>query len=72
MQWDLEGMQVSGLYLGEIPVEGHVTLSRVAYGGDVVHTVKLNSPIKVYGAIRECVKLDHKFVSKVADKNSIQ
>ena len=28
--WNLEGLRVEGLYMGEFPVEGRVELSRVA------------------------------------------
>ena len=31
--WNLEGLRVEGLYMGEFPVEGRVELSRVRYGG---------------------------------------
>ncbi|CAB4129831.1 hypothetical protein UFOVP116_135 [uncultured Caudovirales phage] len=71
MQWNLEGMQVYGMYLDDIPVSGMVTLSRVQYGGAVCHTVQLNEPITVYGAVRDRVILDHKFVSQVADTRHV-
>ena len=48
--WHLEGMKVWGTYLDLFPVGGTVTESRVKYGGKVCHTVKLNSPIEVFGA----------------------
>ena len=68
MQWNLEGMQVYGTYLDSIPVSGMVTLSRVQYGGDVCHTVQLDEPITVYGAVRERVIITHKCVSRVRDR----
>ena len=67
MQWNLEGMQVYGMYLDDIPVSGMVTLSRVQYGGKVCHTVQLNEPITVYGAVRERVILEHVCVTRVCD-----
>ncbi|NBP69710.1 MAG: hypothetical protein EBR30_02985 [Cytophagia bacterium] len=63
--WNLEGLQVKGLYMGSIPVAGRVELSRVKYGGEVSHHVVLESPVTVYGAVRDRVILEHKFVEKV-------
>ena len=68
--WNLENMSVTGLYMGEIAVSGVVELSRVAYGGEVVHTVVLDTPVVVYGAIRDRVILEHKYVSFVSDEKS--
>lgn len=68
--WNLENMSVTGLYMGEIAVSGVVELSRVAYGGKVVHTVVLDTPVVVYGAVRDRVILEHKYVSFVSDVNS--
>jgi hypothetical protein len=66
MNWNLEGLHVTGLYMDEFPVAGLVTLSRVKYGGDVQHTVVLDEPIKIYGIdVRERVLLDHKNVTRV-------
>jgi hypothetical protein len=64
-QWDLEGLTVSGLYLGSIPVKGKVDLSRVEYGGEISHHVQLESPIKIYGEMRERVILMHKHISSI-------
>lgn len=63
--WNLEGLQVKGLYMGSIPVAGRVELSRVKYGGEVSHHVVLESPVEVYGAQRDRVILEHKFVEQV-------
>jgi len=68
--WNLENMSVTGLYMGEIAVSGVVELSRVSYGGEVVHTVVLDTPVVVYGAVRDRVILEHKYVSFVSDVNS--
>lgn len=63
--WNLEGCYVEGIYLGEFEVEGKVELSRVKYGGGVVHTVVLSQPIEVYGALRESVLVDHENILRV-------
>lgn len=63
--WVLEGLRVKGKYLGEFHISGHVELSRVAYGGKVKHTVVLDYPIEVYGAVRDRVILDHEAVQLV-------
>ena len=65
--WNLEGMQVSGMYMGEFPVSGVVELSRVKYGGEVSHHVNLETPIVVFGATRDVVILEHKFIETVKD-----
>jgi len=63
--WNLEGLHVTGNYMGEFPVTGIVTLSRVKYGGGVQHTVVLDEQIQVYSAMRERVLLDHENVVRV-------
>lgn len=60
--WNLEGSMVAGAYMGEFPVVGRVELSRVKYGGEVSHHIVLEEPIEVYGATRDRVILEHKFV----------
>jgi hypothetical protein len=67
--WNLEGMQVEGLYLGEIPVTGKVHLSRVKYGGEISHHIQLNTPVSIYGVMRDAVILEHKFVTACNDLN---
>jgi hypothetical protein len=64
-QWNLEGLVVAGNYMGNIPVIGTVELSRVKYGGEISHHVVLNNPINVYGATRDRVILEHKYIKKV-------
>lgn len=54
----LDGRRVTGMYMSEYPVSGIVRLSRVKYGGGMSHHVTLNSPINVYGAVRDSVILD--------------
>lgn len=69
MNWNLQGMRINGLYMGLFPISGMVDLSRVKYGGEVSHHVQLDQPIKVYGAMRDRVILEHKFVNRVLDAN---
>ena len=64
--WHLESFKVSAIYLDTFPVSGTVTLSRVKYGGDVCHHIKLDSPITVYGAVRDVVIIDHKHIQTVS------
>ena len=63
--WNLENLRVTGNYMGSVPVSGMVTESRVKYGGTVCHTVALDNPITVFGAIRECVILDNCEIGKI-------
>ena len=65
--WNLEGMKVSGKYMGEFPVTGKVRLSRVKYGGGVSHHIDLIEPIEIYGSIRESVILNHFEIETVSD-----
>lgn len=64
--WNLEGLHVAGMYMGDFPVKGNVETSRVKYGGGIQHTVVLDVPVDVYGAVRERVLLDHKHVTRVS------
>lgn len=66
MNWNLEGLKVKANYLGEFPVSGKVTLSRVKFGGLVAHHITLDTPLKVFGAIRESVIIDHAEVLSVS------
>jgi hypothetical protein len=64
--WNLEGLMVEGSYLdGEFPISGRVELSRVKFGGSVCHTVSLDYPIEVYGAVRDRVIIEHRDVVRV-------
>lgn len=65
MNWNLEGLRINGLYMGMFPVSGKVDLSRVQYGGEVSHHILLDEPIKVYGALRDRIILEHKFVNRI-------
>ena len=64
-QWDLTGLRIHGQYL-DFDVTGAVESSRVAYGGRVKHTVVLDKPLNVYGAIRERVIVDHELIDEVS------
>ena len=61
----LDGMRVIGMYLGDYAVSGTVRLSRVRYGGGMSHHVTLDTPINVFGEIRESVILEPEFVKGV-------
>ena len=64
--WNLENMHVKAAYMGEFPVSGRVESSRVAYGGEVKHTVVLDQSITVYGALRDRVIIEQKYIHQVA------
>ena len=53
MSWILEGQRDRAEYHGMFPVVGTVTESRVTYGGAVKHTVVLDRPEMIYGALRD-------------------
>lgn len=55
--WDRTGEKVEGQYLG-IAISGTVTDSRVKYGGSVQHTIQLDTPIDVFGEMRDEVLVD--------------
>jgi len=66
--WNLENMIVSGQYMGEIPVTGKVRLSRVKYGGEISHHVELDTPLELFGELRNTVILEHKHVESVRNR----
>ena len=66
MQWNLENLNVTAVYLDSIPVAGTVTLSRVRYGGVISHHITLTSPITVYGTVRDSVIVDHKHIRTIS------
>jgi len=67
MSWNLENLRVKAVYLETFPVQGVVELSRVAYGGRVVHTLVLDNPITVYGALRDRVIVENESIQQVSD-----
>jgi len=68
--WNLEGMHVTGTYLGDFPVSGYVESSRVKYGGGVQHTVILDEPIKFRWRAEPTSRLliDHENVISMRDQ----
>lgn len=66
MSWDLTGKSISGLYYNN-KYSGVITHTRVCYGGDVQYRVQLNTPITVYGDIREVI-----FVRKEEDSGNYE
>ena len=65
--WDLEGLRIEAKYMGDHPVSGRVESSRVRYGGEVIHTVVLDEPIKFRWRSEPAERLliEHKFVERV-------
>lgn len=61
----LDGQRVIGMYMGDIAVSGVVRLSRVTYGGGISHHVTLDTPINVYGAVRDSVILEAECVKGI-------
>ena len=47
--FNLEGLHVTGMYMGEFPVSGLVELS---HGGGDQHTILLDEPITIDNTIR--------------------
>lgn len=68
MNWNLEGQRVNGLYMGLFPYSGLVESSRVKYGGQVQHTVLVDEPFKVYGAVRERILVDVAEINRVLNE----
>ena len=56
--WDRTGTRVAGVYINTYTVLGLVTDSRVKYGGAVQHTVKLDTPMEVFGHVADVVLLN--------------
>ena len=63
--WNLEGLHVTGMYMGEFPVSGRVESSRVKYGGGVQHTVVLDQSVEIYSQVRDRLLLNHENVTRV-------
>ncbi len=68
MKWDLTGERINGLYMGLFPYVGTVQSSRVKYGGAVQHTVVLDEPIKVYGALRDHILVEGTEINRILDE----
>lgn len=71
MNWNLQGLNVEGFYLGDIAVAGKVLNSRVKYGGSVQHLVELNHSFDagrgIARAAGETVFVEHKDVTRVME-----
>ena len=65
MSWNLEGMRVTGKYLDQFEFTGTVVESRVKYGGKVSNTIVLDSPLVVFGAIRDRILMESDQISQV-------
>ena len=70
MSWNLEGTCVEATYLNDIEVAGLVTLSRVTYGGEVNHHVRLDKSFtacngKIKRDAGEVVIVSHSQVQRV-------
>lgn len=68
MKWDLTGERVNGLYMGMFPYVGTVESSRVKYGGAVQHTVIVDEPIRVYGALRDRILVSVTEINRILDE----
>lgn len=68
MNWNLEGKRINGLYMGLFPYSGLVEESRVKYGGEVQHTVLVDEPFKVYGAVRERILVCITEINRILDE----
>lgn len=71
MSWNLEGKRINGLYLGLFPYCGRVVESRVKYGGNVLHTVVIDEPIKVYGDVRERINVVAEEINRIVDEDEL-
>ncbi len=71
MNWNLQGMTVVGHYMGDIPVRGLCTLSRVKYGGGISHHITLDEGFDAGFTKREAgegIILDNQDVERVIDR----
>ena len=71
MNWNLEGKRINGLYMGLFPYTGLVEESRVKYGGAVQHTVIVDEPFKVYGAVRERILVSITEINRILDEQDL-
>jgi hypothetical protein len=65
--WNLEGRRIRASYLIDMPVVGTVLSSRVKYGGEVQHTVKLDVPLTMKWRTEPAdrVLIDHSKVMEI-------
>lgn len=55
--WIKDGKKITGLYYDK-PYSGTIINTRCKYGTDVQYTVQLDTPIDMYGDIRERILVD--------------
>ena len=72
MNWNLEGLRIKGRYMDSVNVSGVVKLSRVAYGGEIHHSVTVDKGFSLFnGAVKreagETVIIEHKFITQVME-----
>jgi len=60
--WDHTGWRAEGRYLDRFPFKGKIESSRVKHGGKVQHTIVLDSPLQVFGAVRGRILMIHEEV----------
>jgi hypothetical protein len=65
--WNYTGMRVKGLYLGEFPITGIVSESKLFRNGDVYHFVDLDEAIKLpfNDELRDLVVLNTQQIQEV-------
>ena len=71
MNWDLTGKRINGVYLGLWPFTGTVEESRVKYGGQVQHTVRVDEPFKVYGVVRDRILVSGAEINRILDERDL-
>ena len=71
MDWNLEGRRINGVYLGLWPFTGTVEESRVKYGGQVQHTVRVDEPFKVYGLVRDRILVCGSEINRILDEQDL-
>jgi hypothetical protein len=70
MNWNLEGLRIKGRYMDSVNVTGLVKSSRVAYGGEVQHSVTIDKGFSLFNdavtrEAGETVIIEHKFIQEV-------
>jgi hypothetical protein len=71
MAWNLEGKRVNGFYMGQFPYTGMVVESRVKYGGQVQHTIQVDTPFEVYGSVRDHVLVSTTEINKILSPQGV-
>lgn len=71
MNWNLEGSRIEARYIGTHKVTGVVTNSRVKYGGEVQHSVDLDTPLVMGRRQRNGVVVNHSEVVRVLEEDVV-